>query len=283
MSEVQESECGVVRPAQIKGAQRTMQEENAFLFLRPTELDSTRLIRAGYATKSMDIRDKSSNWGPMGGFVPCDPAFSKLAEGQPDPRRTGFDHIHGEVYPVQLFLTDELVATFIKDAKIAEVRSAEKFARIGQGENHHFKAAAALATAPNATLFALSKAGNDWLLWWNQGDDFHTLFVWRSLTDRKLVPTTGDYDVWMVAPAVRRIQQRLQIAVVGGAKGQGETDAASLANWCYENLEDLAMLSRYWRERSCCRQADQCRAMSKGRDRRRQLTRRRSRHEGRDR
>jgi hypothetical protein len=53
-----------------------------------------------------------------------------------------------------------------------------------------------------------------------------------------------------VAPAVRAIQQRLQKAVVGGTKGQGETDTASLADWYYENLEDLAQLSRYWRERS---------------------------------
>jgi hypothetical protein len=53
-----------------------------------------------------------------------------------------------------------------------------------------------------------------------------------------------------VAPAVRGIQQRLQKAVVGGTKGQGETDAASLADWYYENLEDLAQLSRYWRERA---------------------------------
>jgi hypothetical protein len=449
VSEVQESECGVVGPTHIKGVQRTMQEENAFLFLRPTELDSTRLIRAGYATKSMDIHDKSSNWGPMAGFVPCDPAFSKLAEGQPDPTKTGFDHMHGEAYPVQLFLTDELVTTFIKDGKIAQVRPAEKFAQIGRGDNRYFKAGAAMPTGPKSTLFALSKAGNDWLVWWNQGKEFHPLFVWGYLTDGKLVPVTGDYDMWMVAPhvtswtrhggsdlvtdphgesaaslyttvlirkmnqacgrsgnpvfnhgaeaqnygftqkldarvamftakgtsrmiemtdmpkvladlqnagylvlwnrrygesdahlsgkadpaveqtrsnrdamlavmreiratvdpekrtrlkqskaefarqieperlriikfheklsrlmqsddvtlkalkaddfpggyqpvaaAVRGIQQRLQKAVVGGAKGQGETDAASLGDWYYENLEDLAQLSRYWRERS---------------------------------
>jgi hypothetical protein len=53
-----------------------------------------------------------------------------------------------------------------------------------------------------------------------------------------------------VAPAIRGIQQRLQKAVVGGATGQGQTDAGSMADWYYENLEDLAKLSRYWRERA---------------------------------
>lgn len=205
--------------------QRTTREENTFLFLRPTELDSTRLIRAGYATKSMDIHDKSSNWGPMAGFVPCDPAFSKLAQGKPDPAKTGFDHMHGEAYPVQLFLTDQLVATFLKDGKISQVRPAEKFAQIGKGETRYCKAGDGGASGPKSTLFALSKSNQDWLVWWNSGKDFHPLFVWGYLTDGKLVPVTGDYDMWMVAPHVTSWTRHGGSDLVADAHGES---AASL-------------------------------------------------------
>jgi hypothetical protein len=42
----------------------TAREVNAFILIRKTNLDATRLIRMGYATKSMDIHDKSSDWRP---------------------------------------------------------------------------------------------------------------------------------------------------------------------------------------------------------------------------
>jgi enamine deaminase RidA (YjgF/YER057c/UK114 family) len=47
-----------------------------------------RLIDAGFATKSMDIHDKSSDWGLTSGLVPIDQAFSKALKGQPN------EHLH---------------------------------------------------------------------------------------------------------------------------------------------------------------------------------------------
>src|SRR4051812_11706487 len=73
---------------------------NTFIFIRPTTKESCRLIAHGYATKSMDVKDKSSDFGPMAGFVPVNPAFDKnrgLAEGGrtaftvPDPRLDAHD------------------------------------------------------------------------------------------------------------------------------------------------------------------------------------------------
>jgi hypothetical protein len=48
-----------------------------FVFIRPSEAETMQLIDAGFATKSMDIHDKSSHWGPMAGAVPLDRGFSK--------------------------------------------------------------------------------------------------------------------------------------------------------------------------------------------------------------
>ena len=62
----------------VEALRRVCAERKVFLFLRPTDPASTRLIKEGYATKSMDIHHKSSNWGPMAGMVPVDPAFNKV-------------------------------------------------------------------------------------------------------------------------------------------------------------------------------------------------------------
>lgn len=101
-----EQESGIT-DKHIEALEGLMSEKNTFLFVRPTEYDSTLLIKEGYATKSMDIHHKSSNWGPMAGFVPCDPAFSKKLTGTPDPQKLGKKH--GKSHPVQLFLKPSLL------------------------------------------------------------------------------------------------------------------------------------------------------------------------------
>src|SRR4051812_7529283 len=57
---------------------------NAFIFIRPTTMDAKRLIEYGYSTKSMDIHHKSSDWGPMAGFVPVNHALDKKRGAAPN-------------------------------------------------------------------------------------------------------------------------------------------------------------------------------------------------------
>ena len=52
-------------------------KHDIFLFVRPSEAETMLLIDNGFGTKSMDVHDKSSNWGPMAGTVPLDRGFSK--------------------------------------------------------------------------------------------------------------------------------------------------------------------------------------------------------------
>lgn len=85
--------CGVVdrHITAIHGACRSA---NAFMFVRPSTVPTMRLIAAGFATKSMDGHDKSSDWGLTSGLVPCDQAFSKALSGQPDSGK--HFHAHGK-------------------------------------------------------------------------------------------------------------------------------------------------------------------------------------------
>ena len=58
--------------------EKLVKEMDVTLIVRPSDPTSTKLQKANkYATKSLDVHDKSSNWGPMSGFVPIDYFFNK--------------------------------------------------------------------------------------------------------------------------------------------------------------------------------------------------------------
>ncbi|MDX7988159.1 hypothetical protein FE392_12590 [Xenorhabdus sp. 12] len=62
--------------------QRYAAASNCIIGIRPVESLAGSLIRDGYPTKSLDIKGKSSTWGPQAGFICEDQSFSKL-EGSP--------------------------------------------------------------------------------------------------------------------------------------------------------------------------------------------------------
>lgn len=216
-----------------------MTEINTFLFLRPTEFDTTILIKEGYATKSMDIHDKSSNWGPMAGFVPCDPAFCKKLIGTPNPHI--HPHAHGDSYPVQLFMKDSLVGAHTKMTRIADPRriapgSAAKtlaplWVTLSYGRHvkieRYYKGTGAAGPTPESVVFCLGKQGSDWLVWWalppktaGETMELHPLWVWAYRTPGKLNPVTGDYDMWMVAPHVTRWRDAVPSTLVIDSHGK---------------------------------------------------------------
>ena len=200
-----------------------MQERNCFLFVRPTEYDSTILIEEGFATKSMDIHDKSSNWGPMAGMVPCDPAFNKKASGIPNP--SPHYHAHGEAVPVKLELPWSLYQRFLGDARklsvlpnryflSADGTVASRATSSPTGPEVALQARTRFVTAlpqatqgPRSTIFCLQglEGGAQSVSWvnWNTERTVGTLvpiWVWAYTIEGQTRPVTGDYDLWMVAP-----------------------------------------------------------------------------------
>src|SRR5438045_7741797 len=74
---------GGVSKEHIDAIWKVCQDENCFLIVRPSELQTINLIDLGYPTKNMDVHDKSSNWGLTAGMVPVDKALSKKKDGFP--------------------------------------------------------------------------------------------------------------------------------------------------------------------------------------------------------
>lgn len=57
---------------------RVADEQNVIIITRPVNPDATDLIRRGAPTKQMDVKPKSSNWGPQKGYLPVQQRYSKL-------------------------------------------------------------------------------------------------------------------------------------------------------------------------------------------------------------
>jgi hypothetical protein len=208
--------------SRIEGACRSL---NVFLFVRPTEYDTTRLIQQGYATKSMSVHDKSSNWGPMAGFVPCDQFFSKKYIGVANPNP--HFHDHGPARVVQLKLTDALVECHDKMTLVSGARGATT--RI-------YRSPQAESSVARAIEFQLEKAGDGWNVFWLSSGKKVPLYVWGYVVNGTPTPVTGDYDLWMVAPHMS--WWKLHLQAVGVVDEHGSSGATLLITWLLAKLNE---------------------------------------------
>jgi len=225
---------------------------NFFLFVRPTEDDSIRLINEGYATKSMDIHDKSSNWGPMAGFVPCDGAFSKLP--LVPPRKDFHPHPHGLAQPTQLKLTRGVIQAqvgankmekdlqrtimrtdFVQEGKSMSGMLVERRLQLTNAYDV-YHASSPLASWTRRIAYAIDP--ESLAVWWFEMDPgaaahptqavvLHPMMVWGYFVDKSLKPVTGDYDIWALVPHISALPSIGDHAMVRVDRGAHGDSAAS--------------------------------------------------------
>ncbi len=211
---------GVVR-SHLSSIHSVCQNLNSFMFLRPSTVPTMRLIEAGFATKSMDVHDKSSDWGLTSGLVPCDQAFSKAWAGKTPNPHPDF-HKHGQAEPIHLNLSSSFETLFAKRHfdPLREIKS--------DGEFRYFKC----DNRPTSDItFALAlkavgkfKSGD---VFWCRDSAINPkipVYVWGY----KSVPVTGDYDMWMVAPYHKNINGDLAINSNKDAHGRSAASAFSI-------------------------------------------------------
>ncbi len=205
---------------------------NVALFIRISDKSSLRLVQDGaFACKSMDVHDKSSNWGPMRGAVPVDVFFNKKLGGDgyapsalkpdPDVAATRAEHISHAVEldkqrekptgvdASQLTLSEALFNEYLNFGEITPCSGDNPCGGADAGvkcvnakvppkvnaEQHTLDDAAAVA------FCMIPDPGKGYKVSWHHkthsaGDALTPLLVWSY----NGAPVTGDYDLWMVAP-----------------------------------------------------------------------------------
>ncbi len=260
MRPITEQESGIV-DSHATAIAKTAAEQNTFIFIRPTEYDSTILIRAGYATKSMDVHHKSSNWGPMAGFVPCDSAFSKKCDGKPNPNE--HEHKHAAAHPVLLSLKPELLASHQKiefqegyllenlnggdklavpfvakrlnaSAGVGAAKAKfEAFQSIGHLPEYKFCTAKPIDFGNKSTLFCLLRKADQWLVYWvsweGETGRLNPLRVFGYPQNGTLNPVTGDYDLWMVAPHFSHFDTHATVRLEKDVHGESAASGFTLS------------------------------------------------------
>jgi hypothetical protein len=191
------SESNGVAQDHILAIAQVCREQNTFLFVRPSEMATVRLIKQGFATKSMDIHEKSSDWGLHAGLVPQDPALSKLTG---TPNRNIQRSAHGHADSVQLQFTQAQYETL-------------KGLRHFDGHTDEFNGHCDCRTRwPGTTHFRSRKMPQICQLMDREGKVYWAPRNPAASSMHEPVPVyvkayngtpvTGDYDMWMVAPHV---------------------------------------------------------------------------------
>lgn len=245
-----EFESGIV-DAHAEKIAKAMKRLNTFLFVRPTEYASTILIKSGYATKSMDVHHKSSNWGPMAGFVPVDPAFSKRFDGKkpnPDALHAKGNEVHGVAQRVHLQLKPDVISALTTGVgrHPATMREIQGFHLAGSSVSRGYASPGtrfymypALAgqidysnASPQKALFCVTSDFKAWWVQWSDRDegDLVPIYVWAYQGN----PVTGDYDLWMVAPHIT--WWRLHTQIVGVTDEHSKSAASLYTNWLLKYL-----------------------------------------------
>lgn len=100
-------QSGIV-PSHARAFATVADENNVILIMRPVNPDGTDLIAQNAATKGMDVKPKSSNWGPQKGYLPVQQRYSKLWKVYEGTKRQEVIHKYDSL--AQKNITDGITA-----------------------------------------------------------------------------------------------------------------------------------------------------------------------------
>ncbi len=223
---------GVV-PDHVDPLLRVARELNAFILIRPVNLQATGLIKANFDTKDLHCKGKSSDWGPQAGFICVDQSLSKKANADDVVKNALVEKPHAHIAEVPLVLPkvrleelvrlkmfktvpqrggtwDRVVSAVPNEPGkperyfgLGEISNPEKLssAHIGRQleETHRTWLSKLPAQYPPGTpcypVYELASADN-------HSEENAKVVMVAANNDAKKVPLTADYDVLALCPAL---------------------------------------------------------------------------------
>ncbi|GFN45692.1 calmodulin-sensitive adenylate cyclase [Candidatus Regiella insecticola] len=154
------------------------------------------------ATKGLDVHGKSSDWGPMAGYIPFDQNLSKMFGDQyavnksNEENRQALEKKSDRFARKQLFLTPERLNELQQEKILCWDEKTLKITPLHQGANSY--------------QFRLIPHQNGYLVEYRKFNTIDPL-PWLKLElmgkkiNNEIKPLTADYDLFMVAPNVANI------------------------------------------------------------------------------
>jgi len=186
--------CGITtaHQAAIAGIAR---EKKTFIFVRPVNPDATGLIESGFKTKALDIHAKSSDWGPMAGFICADSSLSKVAGDPVKEQRNNLAVLQSLAHPNVGSVPLDLPRNRIEYLRAKHVpginTTGDPFVATGaRGTRKSFK----LVSQPTFDTYRVQVE--------DAFGNFQDVIVigYPSNTGHAIIPVTADYDIFAICP-----------------------------------------------------------------------------------
>lgn len=167
-------------------------ELNTAIIVRPTNQFAKSLIDAGLPGKTFAIKAKSADWGPMAGFIPTNPIWSKLGLKAAASKLNKAKHnvtaalTNNDAKAIPLILSTNRLNELSKMGTIKMVHLANNMLQIN-----------AFKHASNFTFFAHRSSNQQWEI---TDHNHESIFILAHPVTRQ--PFTADYDLLTVAPKI---------------------------------------------------------------------------------
>ena len=170
--------------------QEVADEENVMIAVRPVEKICRTLIEEGYGSKGLNIKGKSSNWGPMAGFIPVNQHFSKVS-GNPEQvakyNHKNVDYIHVNKSAVQEQL--HISTKRIKELETLGILQNSRQTTAAEGYSQALVFESKPKNGPAESFEAHQRTDGQWELFSGTGSTREKLMV---------IPLTADFDLLFV-------------------------------------------------------------------------------------
>ncbi|QWI73226.1 hypothetical protein ER45_029090 (plasmid) [Bacillus mycoides] len=236
-------------PEHVETFKEVAKNTHTYIFFRPVNKLSTELIKQGAATKGMNVHGKSSDWGPMAGFIPYDADLSKVhgysnkVDIGNNENKHSIEENKGVITKVSLELSPERINELVKE-KVMENPFTENIKEGVEG-NEHWREISLPTGSKGVNKYEFrmyskeqinNSSNNKLEIRYRQAgstDTFKPLEVMAKVIDGISKPLTADYDMYALAPTLAEIQKKIPVA---------EWQAALAEKQPLEELKDITNL-----------------------------------------
>jgi len=190
-----EENCGITAE-HVQIIATVAKTRSTFIFVRPVNRDATSLIASGLGTKRLDMHAKSSDWGPMAGFICVDSMLSKVVDDGEDAIKRNDRAVaealrNGGVGQVQLVLSEKRISELVAKALFFQPGPGQIFG----AHSAKCRSSGRFQFERNATDAQLS------VYYFPVGAaQRRPLMVLGYRKGSKVVPVTADYDLFAICP-----------------------------------------------------------------------------------